>query len=140
MESPLLIPGFIAVRNRYNDTRYGMISNGTIKEYDEVKGKGLDKNTGVFVAPVSGTYIFFFNAYISSQRGNVDVVKNGKRARSFASFVPNIGQLRAGRQLSPSWTMDLKASDEVYLVNFYPSSIYVSHDLSLTFMGFLVKF
>jgi len=144
MESPLLIPGFIAVRNSSNYTTDGFISNGTIKEYDEVKGKGLDKDTGVFFAPVSGTYIFFFNAYISSnsQRGEIYVIKNGKyMERQFYSNVPNIEKpLTAARQLSTSWTMDLKASDTVHLSNIYNSTIYISSFQTLTFMGFLVKF
>jgi len=128
--------GFVAV----SDGSHDRIPTGPIT-YDEVKiGQGLNNDTGVFVAPVDGTYIFFFNAYISqvNQEAEVRVLLNGELDQYLYSNVDISGD--NARQLSTFWTMDLKASDEVNLFNYCSDAIFIESYHTMTFMGFLAKF
>ncbi len=79
-------------------------------------GNGIDGETGVFTAPVDGSYQFSFYAVITadSNGGYVSmwVYKNGEHNLHFTQATE---ASQAFNQLSPTWQMLLKKGDQIHL-------------------------
>ena len=103
----------------------------------EVDNSGnFNKDTGTFVAPADGTYVFFFNAVISTAtHGEVQVTVNGNTIQYFLEY-DDTGGYGNERQMSEFWSVSLKYNEELRLFNPYDSSIYIEGQHQMYFMGF----
>ena len=87
--------------------------------------------------PKNGVYLFFFNALIdSSDDSLIYVYVNGEIVQTFENF--NAGESE-DRQMSLFWSMDLNQGDEMFLYNYFDSSIYITDVYRMYFMGVLTN-
>ena len=94
-------------------------------------------NDGVFTVPESGLYLFTFNGYVNTNiYGVVYVYVNGNRIKYFYDYE---GTGKYGRELTFFVSLELQQYDELYLDNGYASSLYVTDDHPMTFLGTLLK-
>ena len=116
----------------------GYLPKGDIT-FDFVKqdnSKNFDKDRGVFLVPVDGTYVFQFMAHIAdSTKGNIKIHVNGKTMKT----VYNRDEGTNSREFPLFWSMDLSINDEVTLYNYAADSIYIDTDENANFMGYLVN-
>lgn len=130
---------FLAVKNRYchNSCPSGYITYDVV----EVDNAGcFDKDTGTFVAPTDGTYVFLFNAFVATSNGTTVLVSvNGLETEYFYSGDMGANGHRDGRQLNAFWSLKLVKGDTLRLLNSSRSSIYISFTESLYFMGLLLN-
>ena len=100
--------------------------------------KSFDISTGTFTVPVDGSYMFLFTAFVyTNTHAGVGVHVNGESVEYFENCVDGNGY--DGREFSASFSLDLKANDELRLDNTYNSSIFIRHDRRVHFMGALVN-
>jgi len=128
--------GFLATS--YTENSY--IPTGAIK-FDYVEfGDGFDKYTGVFKAPATGTYIFFFNGFIwpYSNSGEIKVYLNDAEKLHFWNNANYESQAK-DRQLSVFWSMSLNRDDEMYLYNPISDSLWNDADNRMYFHGYLAN-
>lgn len=98
-------------------------------------GNGYNANTGVFTAPVGGTYVFYIAAVeYEKQDLGLDIVLNNK------SKVRLIGNNQAAYQTGTNMVvLSLGKGDEVWVKRSYGKGFH-SHGVPLTtFTGFLIK-
>ena len=93
----------------------------------------FDKNDGTFVAPIGGTYMFLFNAFVHSDNARIGVIVNGVASQDFREYASDQNQLVA------FWSLDLVQGDEVKMENYVSSSVYISNNHLLYFMGILIN-
>ena len=122
---------FTAVFEGRNDSLSGTDDKITFDETETNIGNGMNPSTGIFTAPVSGTYSFSFSGYIGQ-----DVHSDAKALlrvhRSDESdtidlydFVGNFDMFYT-LPVSYTWTMSLDQSDEIYL-KFPNNKLYVPY-------------
>lgn len=134
MKCALFFPRFLAVSNR--DCREDCPDGWITFDVMEVDTSGnFNKDTGSFIAPTDGTYLFLFNADVYTSTGaRISVYVNGVSKLHFHASDEDGGT--DARQLVSFWSLILKQGDEVRLKNEYESSIYISVDNPLYFLGF----
>jgi len=127
-----------------NHSSFGHIPTGNITwDYGIVRvnqASSFSQHSGVFTAPVDGIYTFQFMCY-TQQSGRADgkaeikLYINGKDEEHFwnVELSDDIGSY-AGH-LSLFWTADLKANDELWLVNIYEQSVSLYSFHGMYFMG-----
>jgi len=116
------------------------LPKGTIK-FDTLEyGNGFDKDTGIFNAPQSGTYIFFFNAFVwpYSEVAGIKVYLNNYDTLHFWSNAHEDSDYR-DRQLSVFWSMTLERNDEVSIYNQAADSLWADTDNRMYFRAFLAN-
>ena len=107
------------------------------------KGNGLSPETGVFQAPISGTYSFSFTgAFISNKfktSNALRVRKNGQRDhRHFYNISPNTTEYQSRSTTSVKWFMALKIYDEIQ-IEIADGTIQITCDAPASFSGVLME-
>ena len=93
-------------------------------------------NDGVFTVPESGLYLFTFNGFVrSSTSAGVYVYVNEHCIKEFYDNETS----GYNRQMTFFFSLELQQNDELYLINAYMSSLYVSNVYQMTFSGTLLK-
>ena len=139
--------------------RYGQYEHytelGQIITYTDVianVGQGMDPNTGIFEAPVSGIYSFSFSALSDSREAlngyatRIKVIKNLYGApgsnyfESKFDIFQDAGTKAFMENLSFSWMMSLYKGDKIHLaMNTWGAKLLTTDDHPLYFNGQLLE-
>ncbi|XP_062596068.1 complement C1q tumor necrosis factor-related protein 3-like [Saccostrea cucullata] len=96
------------------------------------EGNGYNPSTGIFTAPIGGTYVFFVNVQsYGSQNIYVDIVLNGSTKVRIMAFT---GNYDAGPNLV---VLNIQKGDAVW-VKYYSGTGYYTDGPLTTFSGFLI--
>jgi hypothetical protein len=97
-------------------------------------GNSMNPTTGIFKAPVLGTYQFSFSAVTGSEGGMsyVYVFKNGEEAMAIVEESKVVGRNNFGQ----NWQMNLKTGDEIKLTLY--GTIFEDSVVHTVFIGQLV--
>jgi len=137
---------FLVENHSEDGTENGYIPAGTI-EWDfgivlfnhwYPQGYSFSPDTGVFTAPINGLYIFQFMCYTrqipqTNPLAEIGVYVNGEIVEEFWNVSDENSNY--ADHFSLFWTAELKANDELYLVNGYESSLLVAPTRGMYFMG-----
>jgi len=137
---------FLVENHSEDGTENGYIPTGTI-EWDfgivlfnhwYPQGYSFSPDTGVFTAPINGLYIFQFMCYTrqipqTNPLAEIGVYVNGELVEEFWNVSDENSNY--ADHFSLFWTAELKANDELYLVNGYESSLLVAPTRGMYFMG-----
>merc|ERR1712133_106654 len=137
---------FVVENHSENGTENGYIPAGTIEwDFGIVRfnhwypqGYSFSPDTGVFTARINGLYIFQFMCYTrqipqTNPLAEIGVYVNGELVEEFWNVSDENSNY--ADHFSLFWTADLKANDELYLVNGYESSLLVAPTRGMYFMG-----
>ena len=107
------------------------------------KGNGLSPESGVFQAPISGTYSFSFTGAFISNKFNTSnalrVRKNGQRDnRLFYNISPDTTEYQSRYTTSVKWFMALKIYDEIQ-IEIAEGTIQITCDAPASFSGMLME-
>ena len=133
--------------------RYGQYEHytelGQIITYTDVianVGQGMDPNTGIFEAPVSGIYSFSFSALSDSTEAlngyatRIKVIKNLLGHWSEFDIFQDAGTNAFMENLSFSWMMSLYKGDKIHLaMNTWGAKLLTTDDHPLYFNGQLLE-
>ena len=133
--------------------RYGQYEHytelGQIITYTDVianVGQGMDPNTGIFEAPVSGIYSFSFSALSDSTEAlngyatRIKVIKNLLGHWSEFDIFQDAGTKAFMENLSFSWMMSLYKGDKIHLaMNTWGAKLLTTDDHPLYFNGQLLE-
>ena len=97
-------------------------------------GNGYNHRTGVFTAPVAGTYVFYFTAVeYNTQTLGLDIVLNS------VSKVRLLGSNKAGYQTGTNMVvLTLKRQDRVWVKHSYGKGYHTHNVPMVTFTGFML--
>ena len=122
---------FTAVKSEFGSY---IIEDQTIT-FDETEtniGNGMNPSTGIFTAPVSGTYSFSFSGYIGQDvwhdaNALLRVYRSDESDTiDLYDMIGTVGDMFQILQVSYTWTMSLDQSDEIYL-KFPNNKLYVPY-------------
>ena len=126
----------------FHATRLGMLDHITVNQtlvFNSVKlnmGNAYHASGGIFIAPVSGIYIFSTSVTFNNNQDESHMIieKNG------VEIAGAYGNARNGlhEQGSVTVVLDLKVGDEVYVSNQRHSDVIVYGDNLSSFMGCLI--
>jgi len=133
---------FLVENHSEDGTENGYIPAGTI-EWDfgilrVNQASSFSPDTGVFTPPIDGLYIFQFMCYTrqiprENPLAEIGVYVNGELVEEFWNVSDENSNY--ADHFSLFWTADLKANDELCLVNGYESSLLVAPTRGMYFMG-----
>merc|ERR1712133_141997 len=110
-------PRFLASKFYGDDLPVGDITSYDTEMFDTTNS--FNSDSGVFVAPVMGIYIFQCNAIIrTAEHARIRVYLNGDYRQEFISFEDG-----SWRTISGLWSFNLEVGDEVKLNVEHESSI-----------------
>jgi len=144
---------FSVVRKGLDEDRYPNKADlGEIITYTDVianVGQGMDPNTGVFEAPVSGIYSFSFSALSDTEKStlhrfstSIEVIKNlrGDYLDSRFYIYQDNGTQEFFENLSFSWMMSLAKGDRIHLkMGKYGTKLLTTDNYPLYFNGQLLE-
>lgn len=144
---------FSVVRKGLDEDRYPNKADlGEIITYTDVianVGQGMDPNTGVFEAPVSGIYSFSFSALSDTEKStlsgfktSIEVIKNlqGDYLDSRFYIYQDNGTQEFFENLSFSWMMSLTKGDRIHLAMAkYGTKLLTTDNYPLYFNGQLLE-
>merc|ERR1712126_503625 len=133
---------FLVENHSEDGTENGYIPAGTI-EWDfgilrVNQASSFSPDTGVFTAPIDGLYIFHLMCYTrqiprENPLAEIGVYVNGELVEEFWNVSDENSNY--ADHFSLFWTADLKANDQLCLVNGYESSLLVAPTRGMYFMG-----
>eukprot|EP00093_Oithona_nana_P000191 00191.XXX_1985_2332_1 [CDS] Oithona nana genome sequencing. len=107
----------------------------TFDQVDINIGNALDRSSGIFKVPISGTYKMTFSglsAFNKIDRTYIRVYKNG----SIMFGIYDGNEADGGNNVSYIWMMTLVQGDELKLYSY--NYLYATNDRPLTFTGQLI--
>jgi len=109
-------------------------------EVEQIDNYGnFEETTGIFRPKKDGIYWFIFNCFVyrSPPIAMIDIYVNGVEYQRFLDYDNNEDDGENSRQFTFTFSVELKANDELYLRNGYSNSIYHDDDQPMTIMGFM---
>jgi len=109
----------------------------TFEELELDNGGVFTKETGTFVAPTEGKYLFYFISEVEDcPETFIRIYVNGKITQYFRH---NNGAGYDGREINAFWWLNLQAGDEVRLFNEIEGCMYIKKYYPMYFMGYRVN-